>query len=100
MENMNVALADDLRLQYAEKPQSDCISFAEFKTFDGMPNEALFDRFANDRLGDLLDAPKKLNTDDEKARYKFLRANPLIAKLSQNAKTKKKLSGMLRKLGK
>jgi hypothetical protein len=100
MENMNAALADDLRLQYAEKPQVDCISFAEFKTFDGMPTEALFDRFANDRSEDLLDAPKKLDTDDEKARYKFLRANPLIAKLSQNAKTKKKLGRMLRKLGK
>ncbi len=99
MENMNAALADDLRLQYAEKPQSECISFAEFKTFDGMPSEALFDRFANDRSGDLLDAPKEIKSADGEDRYKFLRANPLIAKLSQNAKTKKKLGLMLQKLG-
>ncbi len=104
MENMNTALADEVRLKYENKPKVDCINFAEYKTFKGMPTPALLNEFSKDSFlggfGELLDTPKERNTDLEKDRYNFLRSNPLIAKLAQNPKSKTALGHMLKTLGK
>ena len=104
MENMNTALADEVRLKYENKPKVDCINFAEYKTFIGMPTPALLSEFSKDSFirgfGELLDTPTARNTDLQKDRYKFLRSNPLIAKLAQDPKSKRALGHMLKTLGK
>lgn len=103
LENTNTALADELKKQYDFKPESECISFSEFKTFKGMPEPELMDAFTNASRffsTDLLETPVNGSTELKRQRLNFLRANPLIAKVAQNEKSREALGEMLKKLGK
>lgn len=103
LENTNTSLADDLKKLYKFKPESECISFSEFKTFKGMPEPELLNAFTHASRffsTDLLDTPENDSTELKKQRLNFLRANPLIAKVAQNDESRAKLGSMLKKLGK
>jgi hypothetical protein len=103
LENTNTVLADELKNDYDFDPKSECISFAEFKTFKGMPGDKLLNAFTSATRffpSDLLITPTNGTSPLDSERLDFLRSNPLIAKLAQNDSTRKALGGMLKNLGK
>ena len=79
------------------KKADECLSYAQYVTFKGMPSTALLKEFAGADPEKLLDDNSTwLNSHASKDKLKFLQSNPLLAQIAKGGKDK----GLLRRLGK
>ena len=96
----NDQIANKLANDYKFDENVDCVSFAEFRTFNSIPPGGKFlKELENDPLKFLSTVPVKPDNDLYKAKMKFLRTNPMLAKAIQhpNGNTAK-LESLLKKL--
>jgi hypothetical protein len=97
---INADLDKKLKDKYVTNSK-DCIRNEEYETFKGMPGADFMKELAESKSpGDLLTIPKSTNSESDKQRIKFLRSNPILAKLSRENSFKKSLGSLLQNLAK
>ncbi len=95
----NEELLKDAEKLLAPKAPDDCLTYAEYITFMGMPSEDLLKEFANTK------DPEKLLDDNSswfskgasKDKLKFLQSNPVIAQIAKSSKGNESLRSELGK---
>ena len=101
-DQLNKSSAKKLAKAYEFDESTQCVSFAEYKTFKSIPPD---DNFLNglekDPLNFLSPVPVKENDQDYQNKMNFLRSNPMLAKIIQHpAQNTEELQRILKKLAK
>ena len=100
--SMNSMATKKFTDKYKFDEETQCISFAEYKTYKSLPDQAFFDELLNskDPLKFLrtVPVPQKKNENYEK-KLKFLRSNPMLTSALQHpGENKAKLNNLLKNL--
>ncbi len=82
----------------AKKSADECLSYAQYVTFKGMPSDDLLKEFASGKAAKLLDDNSTwLNGHASKDKLKFLQSNPILAQIAKGGKDNNELRAELGK---
>lgn len=101
-EKTNNDVLNSLQQNFSQTENS-CITYPEFLLRKGVPGKAFMEELAklpDTKLLDALTIPTVIKTEADRERLKFLRSNPIVAKLSTKDDTKLAMAQALQKLAK
>ena len=91
-EKKNTELANEIAKNFAANGPNDCFNRAEYMTFQSMPGKDLLNALASARNpADLLKLPARISSPLDASVTRFLRSNPIIAKMASNEKLRDSL---------